>query len=148
MLSQLSDSPTRSFTSLMEVYEQNYFLLRALQQKIRQHHAPGWDKLVLTGDDDMQLYITLLEESPYTVTWHFSYFFWEDEGETRIADPDLEVRLYYDARQAEALHCGTNQRCIFLRDFRTQIGSPLERKWQINQLLHKWLAYLISHDYQ
>lgn len=140
---QLQQQTARSFASLMEIYEHNYFQLRTLMQRLP---ATDWDNLVLTGDDGMSLHLTLLEESPYTTTWHLSYFFVEDNGE-RIADPDLEVRIYHDTRQAEALYCGNNQHCVFLRDYRAEVGTPLDRKWQINMLLHKWLGYIIGHHY-
>jgi uncharacterized protein YqiB (DUF1249 family) len=58
-----------------------------------------------------------------------------------VPDPDLSVRVYHDARMAEALACGASQRHPLLATFETQRGSELERRWSRNMMLNKWLEY-------
>jgi len=90
--------PTRplTFTGLMTLYESNYVRLGWL--------LPDADKLdgerISSPGVDLPLHARLLERARYTTTIHLTYFF-ADERE-RVADPDLTVRLYHDARLAEA----------------------------------------------
>ena len=81
-------------------YESNYIRLRAFAPVLVElggragrfiSHVPG----------DVPLHVALCERSRYTTTLHMTYFF-EQEGEL-VPDPDLSVRIYHDARMAEAL---------------------------------------------
>ena len=58
-----------------------------------------------------------------------------------LADPDLEVRVYHDARLAEASHCGRWIRHPGLQSIRNGLGVTLGERWLRNMLLNKWLEY-------
>jgi uncharacterized protein YqiB (DUF1249 family) len=131
-------APPRSFAALMTLYESNYVRLRALAPVLVQlskrasrfiSHAPG----------EVPLHVALCDRSRYTTTLHMTYFF-EHLGEL-VPDPDLSVRVYHDARMAEALACGGAQRHPLLASFETQRGTELERRWSRNMMLNKWLEY-------
>ena len=131
-------APPRSFAALMTLYESNYIRLRALAPVLVElskrasrfiSHAPG----------EVPLHVSLCDRSRYTTTLHMTYFF-EQEGEL-VPDPDLSVRIYHDARMAEALACGTHLRHPLLASFETRCGSELERRWSRNMMLNKWLEY-------
>jgi uncharacterized protein YqiB (DUF1249 family) len=129
-------APPRSFAALMTLYESNYIRLRAL---VPLAALAGSEELVSHVRDDVPLHVSLCERSRYTLTLHMTYFFEDDDG--YVADPDLYVRVYHDARMAEALACGAQHRHPLLAPFETGRGSELERRWSRNMMLNKWLEY-------
>ena len=136
--------PTRpgSFTGLMWLYESNYVRL-------------GWllgDLDVLQGEyrsvaqGDFALHATVTEAHRYTTDVHLTYWF-EVAGE-RLADPDLTVRIYHDARLAEAMSCRNSRQHSVLKQFDTDHGSELKRRWMRNMMLNKWLEYCADLGHQ
>ncbi len=137
--------PPRSFVSLMTLYESNYIRL-------------GWlvpDLLALQGrlvsqvHEEMSLHLEVLERTPYTVLLNLTYRFATDAGE--VAIPDMRIRVYHDARLAEAHDCSGSPARTASAD-RTSAGrastdpviaarEELERRWARNILLNKWLEY-------
>src|SRR5215212_5230422 len=85
-----------SFTSLMTLYESNFIRLQALVGDVRRHSGSK----VSARPGDCDLHFEILEHAPYTSIVRLTYLF-EDTAGT-IADPDLELRVYHDARLAEA----------------------------------------------
>jgi uncharacterized protein YqiB (DUF1249 family) len=131
----------RSFAGLMDLYEENYRLLQTL--------APDLDQLSGTvisrvaGSKD--LYLTIQEKCKFTTTISLTYFFELDEGET-IADPDLVIRIYYDARQAEAMACRPSG---FMALENTAEKKPyMDCRWESNLFVEKWLRYCIKQGYR
>src|SRR4051812_4480921 len=89
-----------SFTSLMTLYESNFIRLQALVGDVRRHVGSK----VSSVNGDCDLHLEVLEHAPYTSMVRLTYRF-EDAAGT-VADPDLELRVYHDARLAEASQCG------------------------------------------
>lgn len=128
----------RSFTGLMDLYEINYGLLKRL--------APRLDLIegtvVSQVPNSPDLHLTVEARCPFTTMLHLTYYFAGPDGH-RVADPDLQVRLYHDARQAEAVSCR-------LRGFmpldaaHSEPGSALACKWDSNLFLEKWLRYSLG----
>jgi uncharacterized protein YqiB (DUF1249 family) len=129
-------APPRSFAALMTLYESNYIRLRALVPLAALGASP---ELVSHVPGDVPLHVAPCERSRYTLTLHMTYFFEEDGG--WIADPDLYVRVYHDARMAEALACGAQHRHPLFAPFETSHGTELARRWSRNMMLNKWLEY-------
>lgn len=127
----------RSLSGLMSLYESNYRLLTKLIPDLASIHHPLISSL--PGAPDLHLEVE--ERGRFTTTVHLSYFFVNESGERR-AEPDLLVRLYHDARQAEAMLC---------RIRRVRSGQPavsaLRCKWDANLFLEKWLVYALSQGY-
>ncbi len=132
----------RSFSCLMDVFENNYILLRKL--------VPDLDILdcaVSSRPLSVDLHLTVLERGPYTATLALTYHF-QDRGDV-VAEPDLVIRIYQDARLAEVL---SYQRRGFQLDSAipwtpaTQ-GFVLERKWRINRFLQKWLGFCLHQGH-
>ena len=148
--------PLRTLNGLCDLYDLNYALLLELMPALanRERYSEWLAgnvthlSLPTTAGADEPLHARVVECSPYTTTIKLSYHFFDEsaaEGERWVPDPDLEVRVYHDAQQAETLHCGRNTHCDILRQFRGAASSGMERRWQVNQLLHKWLEYLLHH---
>ena len=129
--------PTRagSFAALMSLYESNYVRLGWLVSDLS-----GLDNaMVSTPADDLPLYLDLLDESRYTTTVRLTYMF--DEQGQAVPDPDLRVRLYHDARMAEAMDCTRHHLHAALRRFDSEPATELSRRWTRNVMLNKWLEY-------
>ncbi len=129
---KVCESPApRSFAALMELYEQNYIRLRCL--------CPGLKDI--TGEVVSQapgahaLHLIVTEQHRHTTTLRLTYIM--DNGDRR---PDLTLRVYHDALQAEVL----SRRCRWqgLVQARREPGeSALLCKWRLNRFLYKWLNY-------
>lgn len=127
-----------SFVGLMAVYESNY--LRLMQLVPELHRLDGYYRSRVAGDCD--LHVEILERSRYTVTLSLSYFFVE-QG-MRIADPDMQVRVYLDGQLAEAMSLGGEHRHAELRRLCRAHRHELDKRWRHNIVLNKWLDYLMD----
>jgi len=94
--------------------------------------------LVSSAPGDLDLHVEALEHCRYTSILRMTYLFDADDG--RVAEPDLEVRVYHDARLAEACQSAEHLRhpaLTGLRDSLPRARPALGR----NMLLNKWLDY-------
>jgi uncharacterized protein YqiB (DUF1249 family) len=131
-----------SFVSLMTLYESNYIRLRALVGDVR--GLAG--RVVSSVPGDLDLHLEALEHSPYTSILRLTYFF-ADAGAT-VAEPDLEVRVYHDARLAEASRCSHHVRHPGLASLRDGLPTALGERWRRNMLLNKWLDYCAERGHR
>jgi uncharacterized protein YqiB (DUF1249 family) len=131
-----------SFVSLMTLYESNYIRLRGLVGDVRGLSG----RLVSQARADCDLHLEVLEHSPYTSILRLTYFFEDAAG--RIAEPDLEVRVYHDARLAEASRCARWIRHPGLETIRSQLSLTLGERWLRNMLLNKWLDYCTDRGHR
>src|SRR5882724_6277039 len=83
------------FVSLMTLYESNYIRLRRLAGDV--FAAP--ERQVSTCTADSPLHLRVIDRGPYTVTLAMTYEFTDQN--LNVADPDLQLRVYRDARLAE-----------------------------------------------
>jgi len=85
----------------------------------------------------MDLYLDVLEQTPYTTLIHLTYYFDHEQGQE--SDPDARVRIYHDSGQAEVIEL--RQSSLPLN---TGLEHPtLEQKWKANLFLSKWLSYSV-----
>ena len=128
-----------TFTGLMTLYESNYIKLHNLTS------AFDWpsDNVVSVSPEDCDLHATLMRREPYTTTLKLTYWF-PEAGGVALADPDLILRIYHDARLVEAVS-GRERHCHHkLREFAVSSGAELDRRWRVNMMLNKWLDYLFD----
>jgi uncharacterized protein YqiB (DUF1249 family) len=124
-----------SFTGLMTLYESNYLRLLALLPDAASFTSARTS--VTKGDCD--LHLQLIKRERYTSTLSLTYWFAEDEG--YVADPDLIVRVYHDAKLVEAMESCVEHRHRLLRQI-AQASVELDQRWARNMMLNKWLDYL------
>ncbi|MDM7322606.1 MAG: DUF1249 domain-containing protein [Gammaproteobacteria bacterium] len=126
--------PLRSFAALMELYEMNFMLMRRLIPDM----ARAQGTYVATQGEGLPLHVEVLERGRFTTMLRL-YYLLPAEGGQPVRAPDLEVRVYHDARVAEAVagrlrgrDCGAlgAMRCLNVR-------------WRLNRFLYKWLRYLL-----
>ncbi len=128
----------RSFSGLMDLYEINYGLLNRLVPHLHTIDAA----VVSSVPESPDLYLMVEERCRFTTTLRLTYYFASPEG-APVADPDLQIRLYHDAGQAEAMAC-RHRGFMPLQSSSGVRLSALECKWDSNLFLEKWLRYSLS----
>ena len=131
-------TPPKSFAALMSLYESNYVRLGWIVDDLEALTRRD-DAFVSTVAEDCPLHLRVAEVSRYTSTLLLTYRF-EEAGRV-ISDPDLTIRVYRDARLAEAMACGGVRCHPVLSGFDTTSGAELRRRWTRNIMLNKWLEY-------
>lgn len=134
------DAPKpESFAALMELYEANYMRLRCLCPNLSDMEG---DYAISHVAGHMDLHLRLLDQSRYTSTISLTYLF--KEGGELHAKPDLVIRLYADARQAEVM----SHRCQLLpRLPENNEDTSLLCRWRSNRFLYKWLQYCLKQGH-
>lgn len=131
---------------LMAIYECNYIRLRQLLPMLASPKQMGGQTAVSRADGALNLHLRIDERNRYTTTLTLTYAF-EDELGSFLA-PDIQVRIYHDARLAEVLRCG---RLRGQRDASYDSGRrdyTLDAKWRINRFLQKWLGYCLRQGHR
>ena len=138
-----------SFSGLMTVYESNFIKLAKLVADL--DDLTTENARISHSSQDLDLYAEILQREPYTTTLKLTYWFQEgfeagvEEGGTGpVPDPDLIVRVYHDARLAEALAGREDHRHAKLREIALRHTLELGRRWRNNIMLNKWLDYLLD----
>ena len=130
----------KSFVGLMALYESNY--LRLLHVIPELERLDGCFRSRVAGD--CELHVEILERCRYTVTLSLTYYF--EDGNGRVADPDLVVRAYLDGKLAEAMSLRGRHRHAELQRL-TAAHHELNARWQRNVVLNKWLEYLTDQGH-
>ena len=125
----------RSFVSLMTLYESNFIRFGWLVPDLRR--ISGSVRSVVTGEPALEL--SVVEQCRYTTTLGMSYLFDASDGPVR--DPELEIRVYHDARLAEARATAVRPAHPQLRQLSAGLQHEPDRRWSCNMLLNKWLEY-------
>ena len=125
----------RSFVSLMTLYESNFIRLGWLVTDLRR--LTGSMTSAVPGEPPLEL--TVVEQCRYTTTLGMSYLF--GDGASRVREPELEVRVYHDARLAEARGIAADPAHPHLRRIAADLRRDHGRRWSCNMLLNKWLEY-------
>lgn len=131
---------TERFGNLMELYEQNYMLLRLLVPRLKLGRV---STAVSRVPDCLDLYLQLTEQSPYTSTLRMTYRFVDQVGSRASAEPDLYVRVYHDARSAEV-----SSGLLHGQRHTPRTTRQLDNSWVLNRFLYKWLRYLLHRGHR
>lgn len=135
-LQQVKDS-TRGFGELMQLYEDNYVRFRQLVRGMDE--MEGESRSIRFGD--VTLHIQILQRSRYTTTTQLTYLFTIDNQVTR--SPDLKIRIYHDAQQAEVMSCCRNDPETFDWLEKSACLTTMQWRWRMNRFFHKWLNYCL-----
>lgn len=130
-----------SFVSLMSLYESNYIRLGWLIQDLGAISGAAVSRVA----GDCPLHLTVEDRSRYTTTLTLTYIF---EGESAsLADPDLQIRVYHDARLAEVQSCARWHRHSMLESIRSGLARAVGDRWLRNIMLNKWLDYCVERGH-
>lgn len=124
---------------LLDLSEENYRLLLEIAPRLR--HQQGLLRSERPGH--MDLYLEILEQTPYTTVVHLTYYFSHHRGQ--VPDPDAVLRVYHDAAQIEVV----DLRQSALPLVAGYQHPSLLNKWKVQLFLSKWLAYCRhqGHDF-
>jgi uncharacterized protein YqiB (DUF1249 family) len=131
-----------SFVSLMSLYESNYIRLGWLIPRLHEIESACISNVA----GDCPLHLRIDERTKYTTTLTLTYLF--DDGDTQVADPDLQVRIYHDARLAEVQACARWHRHTMLEAIRSDLARALGDRWLRNIMLNKWLDYCVERGHR
>lgn len=123
-----------SFVGLMTLYESNYIRLGWLAGDLRALEGEHRSRVAA----DCELRLGVLERGPYTTALLLTYAFAPDGPEARA--PDLTIRVYHDARVAEA-HGFAGGRVA-------ADAGGLDARWSRNMMLNKWLEYCVDRGHR
>jgi uncharacterized protein YqiB (DUF1249 family) len=143
MYSTLLHKPRNSgrFASLMDLYEQNYMLMRLLAPELK---GMARGSFVSRVPGAMALELSELEHSRYTSTFKLTYRFAGNGPRGRKQrEPDLAIRLYHDARTCEVMSGLMPEGRVEMRRRR-----DLEEGRRLNRFLQKWLSYSLRQGHQ
>lgn len=118
----------RSFAGLMELYEQNYIRLRNLVPDLAVA-----DEMISSVPGHQDLYLSITQRCRYTTMMRMTYRF-EGSGNP-IFEPDLQLKMYHDARVVEVQQLYSRTRGPML------MAKMIQQKWTMNRFLYKWLGY-------
>jgi uncharacterized protein YqiB (DUF1249 family) len=127
-----------SFGGLMALYEGNFIKLATLLGEPGQLDGG----MLSRAARDMPVYLSVIDRAKYTRVLRLTYSFAGPDG--AVADPDLVVRVYLDARMVEVRSWAADHRHDVLRRLGREFACELDRRWSRNMMLSKWLDYLLD----
>ena len=127
-----------TFAGLMEMYEHNYIKLRKLCGDINK--LPEY--MCSQIENGLDLHIEVVERTTYTTTLNLTYKFTNKAKNSARILPNLFIKVYFDAMQAEVLHREAKNTPFQHRD-----AQYLSNKWRNNRFLYKWLSFCIAQGH-
>lgn len=137
----LTGCQPRTLSSLMELYDSNYRRLSRLAPEL---HVMD-NSYVSRVAGALDLHLEVLERCRYTTTILLTYRFSSAAGV--LLEPNVKVRLYHDARLAEAMSDARRHRPRISRCWRRGRLTELQKKWDQNRFLQRWLGYCQSQGH-
>jgi uncharacterized protein YqiB (DUF1249 family) len=127
----------------MDLYERNYIGVRRLIPAM----PPARVRLQSRVAGALTLHLEVVERFPYTTELALTYHFFK-VGEM-VAEPDLRIRVYNDARQAEVLAAHLRRWSEPAPSGRSDTaGAQLHARWRVNRFLYKWLNYCLHQGHR
>ncbi|MEE4329457.1 MAG: DUF1249 domain-containing protein [Wenzhouxiangella sp.] len=93
-----------------------------------------------TGPD---LYLQVIERHDYTSFLRLTYVI----GDQQQHNPNAHIRVYHDARMAEATAFSPEQGIQRLAGPELPMHGLVVRNWRLNRALLKWLDYLLAQGH-
>jgi len=133
-----------SIGGLIALYEGNFIKLNRLLKSLE---TDVGSRYLSTGTADCDLYLTMESSVKYTQVFRLTYLFVDEDSsdENRlIADPDLRIRVFLDARLVEVAGWAAHHQHDVLKNLQRRFTRELDRRWANNMMLGKWLDYLLD----
>ncbi len=129
------------FGWLMALYAENHARLERLFEPADLVQG----RYVSSIGDGLDLYLDVIETHRYTVELRLTYGL--RDPQTGEPDPSAFVRLYHDARQAEATHCYVGRRWQDVIGMYPPPAELIGHRMRMNTFLGKWLEYLAERGH-
>ena len=133
---QLRQPRRPEFARLMDLYAESFRQLTLLFDE----HDLSRDRYISEVPGELTVYLEVLQRHRYTTFARLTYVI--DEAGVPLADPDAHLRIYHDARVAEATHCYPGQVNQPMFGSLVPVSDVLEHRWRVNLFLDRWLEYL------
>ncbi len=140
---RLTGCQPRTLASLMELQDSSFRRLLRLAPQLREMRGTFTSRVA----DALDLHLSVIEKFKYTTTILLTYEFAGGAG--ALAEPNVTIRLYHDARLAEVISDARRHRSRTTHHCHRRGGSPseLERKWEQSRFLQKWLGYCLRQGH-
>lgn len=136
----------RSIGALIAVYESNFVRFMRLVPELERMDGAYVSRVAGTLD----LYLSVLERFKYTTTVCMTYRFEADgpmDVEPFVFEPRARIRIYHDVRAVEVIsHC-RRKACRRVHPWRRGHMPDLDRKWELNRFLQKWLGFCLRQGH-
>ncbi|WDS36989.1 DUF1249 domain-containing protein [Pseudoxanthomonas sp.] len=129
------------FGWLMALYAENYGRLARLFAP--SDLVPG--RYVSSIGDGLDVHLDVIETHRYTVELRITYGIIDPQ--TGEPDPSAFVRVYRDARQAEATHCYVGRRWQDVIGMFPPPAELISHRMRMNTFLGKWVEYLAERGH-
>ena len=130
-----------TFAGLMELYESNYIRIRKLCNNFKV--IDEYTVSRIRNGLDLHMHVT--ERTKYTVTINLSYHFTSKQELSDLQHyPNILIRIYFDAMQAEVLHRVSKPR----HRYSLKNSHWLRQKWTDNRFLFKWLSFCLYQGHR
>ncbi len=145
-MSAILDRPTsvlpHRFGYLMALYTENY---TRLARMFAPHRLQAGHYLSDPGRDGFEVHLKVLERHPYTLELDLSYGFVDPRS--GHPTPSAQVRVYTDARQAEAWHCEPGRHLWQVLGPFPEAKTVMQHRMRMNSFLNRWLEYLAEQGH-
>ncbi|MGY6630848.1 MAG: DUF1249 domain-containing protein [Wenzhouxiangella sp.] len=101
------------------------------------------DTLVSRIGDGPDLFMQVIERHDYTTFLRLTYVI----GNEQQHNPNAHIRVYHDARMAEATAFSPEQGIQRFAGPELPLHGLVVRNWRLNQALLKWLDYLLAQGH-
>ncbi len=126
---------THDLAALIALYESNYVRLMRLAPDLTQIKGTVVSRVAGALD----LFMSVDDRFKYTTTLKLTYRF--RDGEEFALEPDARICVYHDVRCVEIVsHC-RRRRSRNVLPWRRQRMPELDRRWEMNRFLLKWLRF-------
>lgn len=127
-----------TFAGLMDLYERNYIGLRRLLPEL----PPAGSERASRVAAGLPLYLRVDDRFRYTTELTLTYRF--RRAKRVHAEPNLRVRIYHDARQAEVMAAALRT----WPGFQAGRNTELAMRWRVNRFLYKWLNFCLHQGHR
>ena len=124
------------FGWLMALYAENFRRMTRLFEPADLEEG----RYVSSIGNGLDLHLDVLQQHVYTTELRLTYDL--RDPVTGEPDPSAFLRLYRDARQAEATHCYVGRRWQDVIGMYPPAAELLDHRMRMNTFLGKWLQYL------
>jgi hypothetical protein len=140
---RLDGCQPRTLASLFEIYESSYRRLGQLLPHLVEARGDAVSRVAGALD----LHLVVHERHRFTTDLTLTYRI-QCPGEAPVPEPNLRIRVYHDARMAEAMSGRRRARHPHRHHcWRRPQPSDLEAKWELNRFLQRWLGYCLHQGH-
>lgn len=129
------------FVRLMDLYEENYVRLERLfmpASLLPDHYRSS-------VGDGLDVLLDIEEQHAYTTEIRLSYEL--RDPDTGLNTPSAVLRVYDDARLAEATHCLPGRQLVDVLGPFPAARTVVDHRLRMNSFLNRWLEYLREHGH-